>query len=193
MRRITRPIWFLVALAFLAEAWLWKTLSPIIGSVLAWLPIEPVRQWARRRIETMPPAAALLVFLVPVLLLLPLKFVGLWLLMNHHWLAALCLLAFAKASGVGMTAFVFDATRPKLLQLPWFRALHDTVLRCYAWAHRMADPYLVEIRRQIARLRVSGHGRIARIRRIRQRMLIPHRTPICPQRARHVQSSRAGD
>lgn len=177
MRRFSRPIWFLLALAFLAEAWLWNTLSPVIGAFVAWLPIETVRRWARRHIEGMPPAAALLVFLVPVFLLMPLKFVGLWLLMNHHWIAALCLLGFAKAAGVGLSAFIFGATKPKLLQLSWFRVVHDAVLRCYDWAHRMADPYLLEIRCKITTLRRSSSGTITRIRRLRHRMLAPRRSP----------------
>ena len=80
-------------------------------------------------IERLPPAATLLVFLVPVLLLLPLKLLGLWMLAHGSWLGALAMLALAKVVSIGVTAFIFDVTRPKLLQLAWFRWLYERVHR----------------------------------------------------------------
>ena len=50
------------------------------------------------------------------------------------------------------TAFIFDLTRPKLLQLPWFRSLYDRVMVWLAWAHDLIDP----IKR---RLNVAPHVR----------------------------------
>jgi hypothetical protein len=171
MPRATRPIWIILALAFLVEAWLWETLSPIVGRLLSRLPIESVKLWARESIQTLPPAAAVLAFAVPAILLLPLKFVGLWLLMRHHWLAAICLIGFAKAAGVAVTAFIFDVTKPKLLQIAWFRTVYNAILRCYNRAHRVADPYLTEIRRRLALLRTATRGPMARIRRMRRRIM----------------------
>jgi hypothetical protein len=101
----------------------------------------------------------MLVFLVPVLLLLPLKFVGLWMLAHGSWLGAMVTLGLAKIVGMGVTAFIFDVTRPKLLQLAWFRWLYDRMLVWLAWAHGLIDPIKAElhvlarpIRRRLARL-----------------------------------------
>ena len=69
-------------------------------------------------------------FIVPVVLLLPLKFLGLWMLAHGYWLGALGVLALAKMVSLGVTAFIFDLTRPKLLQLAWFRWLYERVM---AW------------------------------------------------------------
>ena len=58
----------------------------------------------------------LIVFAVPVISLFPLKLAGLWLFANKYWIAALLTIVFAKFLGVGVAAFIFDVTRPKLLQ-----------------------------------------------------------------------------
>src|SRR5260370_18091905 len=91
------------------------------------------------RIERLPPAATLVVFGVPIVVLLPFKFLGLWLLAHGHWLDALVVFALAKLAGVGVTAFIFDLTRPKLLQLAWFHSLYGRVMIWLAWAHELID------------------------------------------------------
>ena len=40
----------------------------------------------------------------------------------------MAVLALAKVVSIGVTAFIFDLTRPKLLQLAWFRRLYDRVM-----------------------------------------------------------------
>ena len=35
-------------------------------------------------------------------------------------LTAVIIIVFAKFVGVGVTAFIFDVTRPKLLEMAWF-------------------------------------------------------------------------
>ena len=67
----------------------------------------------------------LIVFIVPVIPLFPLKLVGLWLLANEYWVSAIVTIVFAKFLGVGVAAFIFDVTRPKLLEMPWFQRLYE--------------------------------------------------------------------
>ena len=47
---------------------------------------------------------------------------------------------------LGVTAFIFDLTRPKLLQLGWFRWLYEHMLVWLAWAHGLVDPIKPRIR-----------------------------------------------
>ena len=47
---------------------------------------------------------------------------------NTYWLSAILILVFAKFLGVGVAAFIFDVTRPKLLQMAWFQRLYDWVM-----------------------------------------------------------------
>src|SRR5262245_34023552 len=130
MRRALKPLWVLLAFVFLFEAWLWEHLRPIVGWVVDLIPWRRLKERLAVFIQKLPPYATLLVFLVPVILLLPLKFLGLWMLARGSWLGAMAVLGVAKVVSMGVTAFIFDLTRPKLLQLPWFRWLYDHVM---AW------------------------------------------------------------
>ena len=130
---------------------------------------------SRRRIaawiEHLPPAATLVVFVVPVVLLLPLKFLGLWMLAHGYWLGALGVLAFAKVVSLGVTAFIFDLTRPKLLQLAWFRWLYERVMVWLVWAHELVDPIKRRLRITFRMFAPRRAGRTLRLlARIRRRM-----------------------
>jgi hypothetical protein len=185
MRRLLKPLWVLLALVFLFEAWLWSHLAPVVAWLverIAWRRLkERVAAW----IEVLPPYATLLVFLVPAALLLPVKLLGLWFLAHGWWLSAMALLVGAKIVSTGITAFIFDVTRPKLLQLAWFRWLHEHVMAWLAWAHALIDPIKERIRARVREvfapvgrrlrslfwlLRPQRSGRfIRRILRIRRR------------------------
>ena len=175
MRRVFRPFLVLLALVFLVEAWLWEHLrAPVAWLVdrIGWDALKArVAQW----IEHLPPAATFLVFLVPVLLLLPLKIVGLWMLAHGSWLGAMATLACAKVISMGLTAFNFDVTRPKLLQLAWFRWLYEQMLVWLEKAHALIDPIKLRIRRAIRRyvwlFKPERRGRfMRRLARIRRRV-----------------------
>src|SRR5258705_1634287 len=125
LRRLLQPFWVLLAVIFLIEAWLWDHLEPIVARVVAWIPLREFKQWLADRIDTLSPAMTLVVFIVPVIPLFPLKLVGLWLLANEYWVSAIATIVFAKFLGVGVAAFIFDVTRPKLLEMVWFKKLYD--------------------------------------------------------------------
>lgn len=187
MRRLTRPLWILLALVFLFEAWLWEHLRPVVAVIVDRIAWARLKARAAAAIAHLPPYPTLGVFLVPVVLLLPLKFLGLWMLARGSWLGAMATLALAKVVSMGVTAFIFDVTRPKLLQLPWFRWLYTHVLDWLARAHALIDPIKAEIkawarrelrplRRRLRRLRWLLRPRragrffrhVARVRRLAQ-------------------------
>src|SRR5262249_44362896 len=147
MRRLVRPLWILLALVFLFEAWLWDHLRPIAGLVVDRIAWDALKVRVARSIERLPPAATFLVFLFPVLLLLPLKIAGLWMLAHGSWLGAMAVLALAKVVSLGVTAFIFDLTRPKLLQLAWFRWFYEHMIVWLAKAHQLVEPTKERIRR----------------------------------------------
>ena len=171
MRRLIRPLFVLLALVFLFEAWLWDHLAPIVGWIVARIPLHALKARLAASIERLPPPATLVVFVVPLLLLLPLKILGLWMLARGYWLGAVGVLALAKMVSLGVTAFVFDLTRPKLLQMEWFRRFYDWITRGIAWAHALVDP----IKRRLKTwFRMFSPRRASRtlklLRRIRHRM-----------------------
>src|SRR4051812_7936669 len=148
MRRILlRPLLVVLAFVFLFEAWLWDRLAPIVGWVVARIPWAAFRARVAAAIERLPPYPTLLVFVIPVICLFPLKLLGLWMLAHGFWLGALLVLGFAKVVSLGVMAFLFDLTRPKLLQLPWFRRLYDRILVWRDWAHDLVDPIKQRIKR----------------------------------------------
>jgi hypothetical protein len=140
LRRLLQPVWVLLAIIFLIEAWLWDHLEPIVARVVAAIPMAQFKQWLTERVDALSPAMTLIVFVVPIIPLFPLKLVGLWLLAHQYWISAAFTILFAKFLGVGVTAFVFDVTRDKLLEMTWFERLYDSVMRMRAKATEIVDP-----------------------------------------------------
>ena len=68
----------------------------------------------------------------------------------------------AKLVGVGVTAFVFDVTRDKLLQMAWFRWLYDRVLELLRWAHGITEPIRERVRQLIWLLKPQRAARFLR-------------------------------
>ena len=153
LRRLLQPFWVLLAIIFLIEAWLWDHVEPIVARVVAWIPLRALKQWLAERVDSLSPAMTLIVFVVPLIPLFPLKLAGLWLLANQYWFSAVSLILFAKIVGVGVTAFLFDVTRSKLLEMPWFEALYNYVMALRAKATALVEP----VKRRILDM-VSGDG-----------------------------------
>ena len=166
MRRLLQPIWILLAIIFLIEAWLWDHLEPIVARVVAALPLRALKQWLAERVDSLSPAMTLIVFIVPIIPLFPLKLVGLWLLTHEYWMSAIGTIIFAKFLGVGVTAFIFDVTRPKLLEMAWFEKLYEFVIALRAKAKALVDPIKQRI---IHVLRGNGEGWSSRMLRLIQR------------------------
>src|SRR5215468_8447818 len=140
LRRLLQPFWVLLAIIFLIEAWLWDHLEPIVAKVVAWIPLRQFKQWLADRVDSLSPAMTLIVFAVPVIPLFPLKLAGLWLLAHEYWMGAIFTILFAKFVGVGVTAFVFDVTRDKLLEMDWFERLYDFIMMLRAKAKALVEP-----------------------------------------------------
>ena len=108
--------------------------------VVALIPLRAFKQWLAERVDTLSPAMTLMVFIVPVIPLFPLKLIGLWLLTHEYWISAILTIIFAKFLGVGVAAFMFDVTRPKLLEMPWFESLYEFVIDLRAKATALVEP-----------------------------------------------------
>jgi hypothetical protein len=163
LRRLLQPFWVLLAIIFLIEAWLWDHLEPIVARIVAWIPLREFKQWLSDRVDSLSPAMTLIVFAVPVIPLFPLKLVGLWLLAHEYWLTAVSVLVFAKFAGVGITAFIFDVTREKLLEMRWFERLYEFILMIREKAKSLVEPIKQRIREL---LRGDGDGWSARTLRL---------------------------
>jgi hypothetical protein len=163
LRRLLQPVWILLAIIFLIEAWLWDHLEPVVAGFVAAIPLRTFKQWLADRVDTLSPAMTLIVFIVPVIPLFPLKMVGLWLLMHEYWMSAVTTILFAKLVGVGVTAFLFDVTRPKLLEMAWFEKLYELVLKLRARCNALVDPVKARI---VELLRGDGDRWSSRVMRL---------------------------
>ncbi|OSJ36365.1 hypothetical protein [Bradyrhizobium japonicum] len=163
LRRLLQPVWVLLAIIFLIEAWLWDHLEPIVARVVAAIPLARFKQWLTERVDALPPAMTLIVFAVPIIPLFPLKLMGLYLLTHEYWLSGVSTFLFAKLLGVGVTAFVFDVTRDKLMEMHWFERLYDLVMKLRAKAAELVDPIKQRIRELIAGNREGWSARTLRL------------------------------
>jgi hypothetical protein len=125
-RWIKRLLALPVALVLLFEEWGWEPLQRAIAWLARWAPLR----WLEQRIAALPPYAALAVFVLPSLALLPVKLAALWLIGQGHALAGAGAIVAAKLAGTAVLARLFKLTQPALMTLPWFARAY---LRWTAW------------------------------------------------------------
>jgi hypothetical protein len=157
MRRIFSAIfWIFAALVILFEEWLWGPLRRLMAAI-AKLPL--IRNLSAG-IAALPARWAAVVFLMPVLALIPFKMTGLWLIAQGQLALGLSVFIGAKIVGTALFAWLFALTKPTLLTLPWFA-------RAYRWVIGVRDTVHHWIRRQPAyrkaRLAISRWRRNVRV------------------------------
>lgn len=162
MRAASRVFWTFLAVLFLIEAWLWEKLEPVVAAVVRAIPLARMKAAIAAGVDRLPPFAVLFVFLVPVAVLFPFKLLALWFLSEGQLVPAAGVYVLAKLVGVGVTAFLFETCKPKLLQMRWFAALHDWVRRVWVWAHGLVDPIKARIKAWMALLRSKARYGFAR-------------------------------
>jgi hypothetical protein len=144
-----------LALLILLEEWGWQPLAELVGRLARWRP------WARAEIAIarLPPYAALAVFVLPSALLLPLKFLALFLIAKGQLVPAGLLFAAAKVGATALVARLFMLTKPALLQIGWFawgydrfipwkNALEEYVRSSYVW--RLGRVWKERVKRTLA-------------------------------------------
>ena len=176
-RKFLRPLWVILALLFLLEAWLWDHLEPVVARIVNVVPWGKVKVTLVRLIENLPPYAVLTIFIIPVIfVLLPLKFLEVYVIATQGWLGVVIVLLFAKFLGVGISAFLFDVTRDKLLQIGWFHRMYDWFIWLRGWSHEITEPVRQRARKLTWLLKPQRAGRFLRLlMRLRRRA---YRNPV---------------
>jgi hypothetical protein len=171
MRRVLQPLWFLLALIFLIEAWFWDHLEPVVARVVALIPLRAFKTWCATKVDGLSPYPSLLVFIAPlILLLVPLKFAEVYLLTHHLWISAIILIVGSKFIGMGVLAFSFDVTRDKLLQIGWFRRGYEIMLDIRSRASDIVAPVRLRLKAMLAGWRGQSPSRWMRlVQRLRHR------------------------
>jgi hypothetical protein len=153
MEKLSRPLWVVLAAVFLIEAWLWDKLGALLTFIAASIPFEALKQSLVRAINALPAPVVLLVFLIPIAMIEPFKIVGLRLIAHHHLFYGIAAFVAAKVFGLGVAAFLFDATRGKLLSMPWFARFYAWVMKIRGLAHELLEPYKQRLREALAPVR----------------------------------------
>jgi hypothetical protein len=153
VRLLKAQVGWLLALVILFEEWGWEPLQ----RALAWVGRLPGLRWAERRIQTLPPYCALGLFLLPTLLLLPVKLLALWLIGQGKVFAGTLVILSAKVVGTAIVARLFTLTQPALMRMGWFAKLYG---RWTVWKTAL-----------LAQVRASWAWRFARVvkHRVKQR------------------------
>lgn len=117
LRRGARAVllWVLAVL-ILFEEWGWDPLARAIAAITRLPVFRQINAW----IAGLSPRAALGVFAVPVVCLLPFKFGAVYLIAAGHQLAGIVLILAAKVVGTALTAHLYTLTRSALMQIAWF-------------------------------------------------------------------------
>lgn len=160
LRRLLRTLFTaLLAVLLLFEEWGWEPLA----ALLARLARLPVFAWLERKVQALPPWAAVMAFAFPAIGLLPVKLLALYFIGNGHSMLGLGVLLAAKLVGTALVARLFTLTQPALMQLPWFARWYP---RWKAWK----DGLLAQVRqsapwRVVRRLKARARARWALWRR----------------------------
>lgn len=159
-RLVVNTLRAILALLILFEEWGWAPLSRLmarIGDLPMFRQIEAV-------IKRLPPYAALALFLLPTLLLLPVKLLALWLIGIGRAKLGVLVIVLAKVVGTAIVARLFALTRPALMQLAWFARLYAGwavwKAQLLAWvrasaAWRWGRAFKLRVRRLFRRRRVE--------------------------------------
>jgi hypothetical protein len=127
-RWLARTLWrvvrgvlltFAAALLFFEE-WGWRPLTAWAARLAQWPPLARLEA----RLQTLSPRWALAFFLLPSLLLLPVKLLALWFIQRGQASLGLAVIVVAKLLGTALVGRLFILTEPQLMQFGWFaRAL----------------------------------------------------------------------
>lgn len=159
--RVLTPLVYVVALVLLFEEWCWAA-GMRLTRALACLPwLEALETLVRR----LPAWAALCAFVLPGLLLLPVKLLALVAIAHGHPMSGIATIVVAKLGGAAVVARLYALTLPTLLTIGWFARCYDRFMllkaRCIARLH--ANPAVVRARAALAGMRTG-------LRRMRRRL-----------------------
>ena len=126
--RALDPVWHVVrgfllgvaALIVFVEEFGWRPLSAWLARLARWPPLHRLEE----RIRRLPARIGLALFLVPAVLLFPVKLAALGLIHAGHAASGLAAIVIAKVAGTALVGRLFVLLEPQLMQFAWFaRAL----------------------------------------------------------------------
>ncbi len=117
LRRLLRVLLLsLAAMVLFIEEWGWRPLAACVGRLARWPPLARLEAALQR----VPPRWALVLFIVPAVMLFPVKLMALWLIHQGRAVLGLTVIVLAKVVGTALVGRLFVLTEPQLMQFRWF-------------------------------------------------------------------------
>lgn len=120
-RGVRGALFGLAVVVVLIEEFGWRPLSAWLARIAQWPPLH----WLEEQIRRLPARWALGLFLVPAVMLFPLKLAALGLIHRGHAASGLALILGAKVLGTAVVGRLFVLLEPQLMQFAWFVRLLD--------------------------------------------------------------------
>lgn len=127
--RFVAPLVYLAALLLLLEEWCWNAGLRLCRVVSRFFARWPLLAALERRVRDLPPYAALCAFILPGLLLFPVKLLALWAIAQGHAASGVACFVVAKLGGAAVVARLYALTLPTLLAVGWFARCHGSFMR----------------------------------------------------------------
>ena len=126
----------LAAIVLFFEEWGWRPLTTFVAWIARWPPLAALEAAICRT----TPHVALGLFLVPAILLVPVKLGALWLIANGHATSGIVTIVAAKLTGTAFVGRLFVLVEPQLMTYAWFA-------RALGWWRATRDRVMAAMRR----------------------------------------------
>lgn len=123
----------ILAVILIIEEWLWAILTALGSWLTRLLHLQRFELW----LTQVPPKLALVAFIIPILIVLPINLLGLGLIGHGLFIRGLAVELFAKLLGTILVARVFKLAKTQLLTFRWLTWVYNTILGWLSWAHRL--------------------------------------------------------
>jgi hypothetical protein len=127
-------------------------LNAITAALARWAPIAALEAWLKKQ----PPSIALMAFVMPSILILPIKFSAIYFGMHHMFMTAIAAVVIGKLLATAIVARLYVVLRPTLMTIGWFARVDTWFFfwRDRAYAFVRALPAWQKAKAAIGRMRL---------------------------------------
>jgi hypothetical protein len=136
-RLLLVPLSWFAAIVFLIEEAIWDWTAKLMARLGAVRVVHAIE----KRITSLLPRWALVTFLLPSLILIPAKLIGLHAITSGHIVLGSSVFILAKLLGMALFSRIFNLTRPALMQLAWFARLYAFIMYYRDHIHAYLDSW----------------------------------------------------
>ncbi len=131
-RGVTTVLLFVAAAVLLFEEWLWNHSTAIAARLGRFSVFSLAERWIRRRSSWQ----AMALFILPVIVVYPLKAVAVYAMTHGYMATGVTSFVLAKVLATAVFARLFQLTEPAITQIRWVRHTRDAFLRWRGYMHR---------------------------------------------------------